>query len=60
MEIFYDASHNPIAVRAHGATVVNAAITPATTERVIDYSLNSTDKTNLNAVLNAIKASAGM
>lgn len=58
IEIKYDASHNPIAVVAHGETVLTA--TGAVVSRVVPYTLLAADKTNLNAVLTAIKNSAGL
>lgn len=60
LEIYYDPNHNPIQVRAHGQTVLSTTITPASVSRVTDYTLTAGDKTNLNAVLAAIKAAAGL
>jgi hypothetical protein len=57
LEIKYDAAHNPIAVVGHGETVLP---TGGVVSRVVPYTLLAADKTNLNAVLTAIKNSAGL
>lgn len=56
IEIFYNANHVPVTVRASGETI---EATGVMTNASVDYPLSGADQTNLQTILGNIKTAKG-